>query len=167
MNTRDYDLIQLSLEKHVAKLNLTQFFDESFPLKASTYRRYSQAYFEEIVINNDVEARVAQNYRERFLITAEDIYTVFEMYCKEDYDENFMSTKKSEIIKSQFIELFIICLRNDSIRIAMLIYTLYLDPQVDMNQKMMDIVMQSIRDSQYFHEFKLFFLHQHFDTLSI
>lgn len=63
--------------------------------------------------------------------------------------------------------MFIICLRNDSIRIAMLIYTLYLDPQVDMNQKMMDIVMQSIRDSQYFHEFKLFFLHQHFDTLSI
>ena len=117
----------MSFDKMVAKLNLTLFFKESFPLKASTYRRYSQAYFEEIVINNEVEARVAQNYRERFLITAEDIYTVFEMYCKEDYDEQFMSTKKSEITKKQFIDLFIICLRNDSIRIAMLIYTLYLN----------------------------------------
>ena len=59
LNTRDYDLIQQCLEKHVAKLNLKLFFKETFPLKASTYRKYSQAYFEEIIINNDVELRVA------------------------------------------------------------------------------------------------------------
>jgi hypothetical protein len=49
------------------------------------------------VINNDIEARVAQNYRERFLVTPEDIYIVFEMYCKEDYDEQFKKTKKERI----------------------------------------------------------------------
>ena len=87
LNTRDYDLITQCMGKNVAKMNLTLFFKEAFPIKSATYRRYSQAYFEEIVINNDVEARVAQNYRERFLVTAEDIYTVFEMYCKEDYYE--------------------------------------------------------------------------------
>lgn len=70
-------------------MNLTLFFDKAFPLKASTYRKYNQAYYEEIVINNDVESRVAQNYRERFLVSAEDIYIVFEMYCKEDYWEQF------------------------------------------------------------------------------
>jgi hypothetical protein len=46
-------------------------------MKSSSYRKYNQAYYEEIVINNDVEQRVAQNYRERFLVTAEDIFVVF------------------------------------------------------------------------------------------
>ena len=49
------------------------------------------------MINNEVEQRVAQNYRERFLVTAEDILIVFEMYCKEDYDQQFQKTKKDEI----------------------------------------------------------------------
>jgi hypothetical protein len=50
------------------------------------------------VINDGaVEQRVAQNYREKFLVTADDIYIVFEMYCKEDYDESFIATKKDEI----------------------------------------------------------------------
>ena len=89
------------------------------------------------------------------------------MYCKEDYHEQFISTKKQDITPAQFKELFIICIRNDSIRVAMILYTLYLNREVDMDQKMMDIVMLSIRDSQYFHEFKLFFLHQHFEILSI
>ena len=63
------------------------------------------------------------------------------MYCKEDYHEQFINTKKDNITPKQFRELFIICIRNDSIRVAMLIYTLYMKPQVDMNQKMMDIIM--------------------------
>jgi len=119
------------------------------------------------VINNEIEQRVAFNYRERFLVTKEDIYIVFEMYCKEDYDEQFKKTKKDEITAKQFIELFIICIRNDSFKIAMLIYTLYLNPQVDMDSKMMDILMNSIKESIKFHELKLFFLHEHFNELSI
>ena len=79
------------------KINLTQFYGKTFPLKSSTYRKYNQAYYEEIVINNEVEARTVQNYREKFLVTAEDIYIVFEMYCKEDYDEEFQKTRKNEI----------------------------------------------------------------------
>jgi len=56
-------------------------------MKSSTYRKYNRAYFEEIVINYNIEPRIARNYREKFLVTAEDIYNVFEMYCKEDYEE--------------------------------------------------------------------------------
>jgi len=66
---------------------MNQFYSSRFPMKSATYRRYDRAYFEEIVINNSVEPRIAKNYREKFLVAAEDIFNVFEMYCKEDYDE--------------------------------------------------------------------------------
>ena len=49
----------------------------------------------------------------------------------------------------------------------MLIYTLYLNITVDMNEKMMDIIMVSIKDTILYHEIKLFYIHEHFDTLSI
>ena len=160
-------MIRLSFQKNTTKLALTLFFDKAFTMKSSSYRKYNQAYYEEIVINNNVESRVAQNYRERFLITAEDIFVVFQMYCKEDYDEQFQQTKKDEITHAQFIELFIICLKSDSFRIGIIIYTLYLTPAVDFNAKMLDILMASIKESVYFHEMKLFFLHEHFDVLSI
>ena len=51
-------------------------------LKCHTYRKYNQAYFEEILIDYAVEQRVAQNYRERFLVSPEDIFLVLEMYSK-------------------------------------------------------------------------------------
>jgi hypothetical protein len=79
-----------------------------------------------------VEERVAQNYRERFLVTKEDIYIVFEMYCKEDYDEQFLMTEKDEITRKQFVDLFSICLKNDSFKIATLLYCNYIN-QSDMD----------------------------------
>ena len=87
LNQRDYELIRMTFDKYVAKINLLLFFEKTFPLKCSSYRRYNQAYYEEIVINNNVQERIALNYRERFLVTAEDTYIVFDMYAKEDYDE--------------------------------------------------------------------------------
>ena len=58
-------------------------------------------------------------------------------------------------------------MRNDSYQIAILIYTLYINPAVDMDAKMMDILMSTIRESSKFHEMKLFLIHEHFDVLSI
>ena len=49
----------------------------------------------------------------------------------------------------------------------MVIYTVYLDVPKDMDQKMLDIIMGTIRDSVMFHEIKLFFIHEHFDVLNI
>jgi len=136
-------------------------------MKSSTYRRYNRAYFEEIVINNDVEPRVARNYREKFLVSAEDIYNVFEMYCKEDYDEQFLGTKKDNITHKQFVDLFIISLRNDSFKIATIIYLMFLNHGQDIDQKMMDIILSTVRESPRYHEIKLFFIHEHFDILTI
>jgi len=36
------------------------------------------------------------------------------MYCKEDFDKEFTATKKDDISRAQYVDLFIICLRNDS-----------------------------------------------------
>ena len=167
LKQRDYELIRLSFDKYTTKINLTIFFKASFPMKSSTYRRYNRAYFEEIVINNVVEPRVARNYREKFLISAEDIYNVFEMYCKEDYDEQFLGTKKDNITHKQFVDLFVIALKNDSFKIAMIIYLVFLNHATDIDHKMMEILLQIVRESPRFHEIKLFFIHEHFNLLTI
>ena len=76
-------------------------------------------------------------------------------------------TKKDDITKKQFVELFVTCLKNDSFKIAILIYTVYFDIQKDMDEKMMDIILGTLRESVKFHEIKLFFIHEHFDKLTI
>jgi hypothetical protein len=38
---------------------------------------------------------------------------------------------------------------------------------VDFGEKMLFILMESIKNSVYFHEMKLFFLHEHFDVMTI
>ena len=110
---------------------------------------------------------MAQNYRERFIVTALDIGIVFEMYCKEDYVEQFITTNKDGIVHQQFLDLFVICIKNDSMKIAFLIYTKYLRINEVMNSTMLDLIIFSIKDSFRFHEAKLFFIHEHFDVLSI
>jgi len=166
LNNRDYELIELTFNKYVAKVDLKQFYKVVLPMKSKTYRRYNQAFFEEIVINHNVESRVIQNFRERFIQSKEDIYIVFEMYCKEDYEQQFIMTEKSEITHAQFVDLFLICLKNDSFKIAIIIYTLYLKIS-DMDHRMMDALLSAIRESTKSHEMKLFFLHEHFDIMTV
>lgn len=89
------------------------------------------------------------------------------MYCKEDYVGPFTQTKKDEITHDQFIELFIHCIKNDSFNIGLLIYVLYINPAVDINEKLMEILMTAIKESPLYHEAKLFILHEHFDVLTI
>jgi len=97
LKNRDYDLIRLTFDKFTTKINLTHFFKKAFPIKSHKYRNYTQAYYEEILIDNKVEARIAQNYRERFLITAEDIIMALEMYSKNDYVSHFLKLDLSQI----------------------------------------------------------------------
>jgi len=62
--------------------------------------------------------------------------------------------------------LFQISLKNDSFKIAMLIYSLYMSAS-DIDCKIIDILLNSIRESTKSHEMKLFYLHEHFDVLSV
>ena len=167
METRDYELIKQLFEKFTTKLNVALFGYKDKKVMCHTYRKFNQAYFEEILINYKVEQRAAQNYREKFLVTADDIFITFEMYCKEDYDQQFVRTSKAGISQQQFQDLFEICLRSDSFKIAMVIYTLYLDRELVFNQRMMDLILLSIQRSEKYHEFKLSLLHEHFELLTI
>ena len=63
------------------------------------------------------------------------------MYCKEDFDSEFKNTRKDFITHAQFIELFVICLKNDSFNVAILIYTIYLNPLEDMDSVLVDVLM--------------------------
>jgi len=44
---------------------------------------------------------------------------------------------------------------------------MFLRPAEDIDLKMMDILMGTIKESVKFHEMKLFYLHEHFDVMSI
>ena len=78
-----------------------------------------------------------------------------------------MQTFKEDITRKEFKELFKICMKNDSHRIGILIYSLYLDPMTDMDDLILNIIIQSIKTSNNSHEMKLFYILNHFDKLSI
>jgi len=89
---RDFELIDLMIGKVTTKINILSAGASG--LKSNTYRAYNRAYFEEIIINYDVEQRVANDFRRRYLKTAADLLNVFEMYCKEDYEQHFLRSPK-------------------------------------------------------------------------
>lgn len=149
------------------KVSITSFGYLTGSLLCHSYRQYNQAFFEEIIINNPIEARVAQNYREKFIVTSQDIGIVFEMYCKEDYADQFIKTQKVGITHKQFVDLFVICLKNDSMKIAMLIYIMYMRVNEVVNASMLDLFIDQIRESSKQHEIKLMLIHNHFDLLSV
>lgn len=169
LKTRDYDLIMKMFEKTTIKMNIKNFFSEGakdIQLKCLNYKKYNQAYFEEILIDYQVEERVAINYRERFLVTEEEIKLVLEMYAKMDYVDYFLVINLDSIKRSDFINLFIKAIENDAMKVAMNIYLRFLDYS-DITRPIMDIIMSMLRRSERFHEYKLFFIHQHFDILSV
>mmetsp|Transcript_33505 Transcript_33505/g.51474 ORF Transcript_33505/g.51474 Transcript_33505/m.51474 type:complete len:81 (+) Transcript_33505:1745-1987(+) len=80
------------------------------------------------------------------------------MYCKNDFIAHFLNINIEDVSKRQLIELFAICLRNDSFKIGMVMYLKYLSAR-DFSGKTMDTVIESLKVSTQFHELKLFFIH--------
>ena len=128
LKKRDYELIRMSFTKMTTKLNLRDFSDyfKNNSMKSNGYRKYNEAFFEELLIDYRVEERIAQNYRERFLVSPEEIYLVLEMYSKQDYSEHFLVTNTEEITHSQFKKLFCLALQYDSMKVAINIYLRHL-----------------------------------------
>mmetsp|Transcript_20868 Transcript_20868/g.32209 ORF Transcript_20868/g.32209 Transcript_20868/m.32209 type:complete len:167 (+) Transcript_20868:1327-1827(+) len=88
------------------------------------------------------------------------------MYCRNDYVSHFQNINLEEISHKQMVELFCICIKNDALKIGFNIYLRFMDSS-DITRKIMDIFINSLKRSLEFHEVKLFFIHQHFDLLSI
>ena len=56
LETRDYDIIRRSFDKYVIKINNEALgYECAKQEKCHRYRKYNQAYFEEILINNKIE----------------------------------------------------------------------------------------------------------------
>lgn len=64
------------------------------------------------------------------------------------------------------LSLFKICIRNDSLKVAMQIYLRFMSP-TDISVKNIDMFIHSIVQSVKFYEIKLFFLLEHFDLMTI
>lgn len=71
-----------------------------------------------------------------------------------------------EINYAHHRKLFFTCIRHDSYKIAFQIYLRYLTPE-DFDQKLMDSIIQSIKNSVRSHEFKIYFVLEYFDNLSV
>jgi len=74
LETRDFELIRLTFEKFSTKQSVDGHFKISSSMISRSYRQYNTAYFEEIILQYQIEERKAMNYRERFLIDSEAKY---------------------------------------------------------------------------------------------
>ena len=88
------------------------------------------------------------------------------MYCKRDYVEYFLKINLLSFTYNKIIDLFTLALRNDSMRIAIQIYLRFICKH-GLSQPSLDILLATIENSNYFHEEKLFFLHDNFNKLSV
>lgn len=78
----------MTFEKTTTKVNVG--IPKGTIIKSINYRKYDQAYYEEIVIDYALESRITLNFRERFLTTREDVNVTMEMYAKNDYVSHFL-----------------------------------------------------------------------------
>jgi len=101
-------MIRISFAKFTTKLKVEGYIDHktNAGIKSRNYRKYNVAFYEEMLIDYNVEKRMAFNFRERFIITHEEISLVLEMYAKNDYHEQFLTTKTENVKKSHFKKLF-------------------------------------------------------------
>jgi len=165
--TRDYELIRESFSKLSIKLDTSEFFDvPSSKFISRSYRLYNAAYFEEVLLSEQIDGRVALNYRERFLVEPIAIYQVLQMYSKKDYLEQFLEVDLSGLQQQQFIELFLICWRYDAFKVALHLYLKCLSVS-DISKPVIDRFIDGIRDSCRYLEIKLFFVLEHFDSMNI
>ena len=161
-------MINTTFLKHPHKINVPKFLGGKNPsqLRCQKYRQYNVAYYEEVLIHYMAESRVAQNYRERFLNTSQQLNLVLEMYCRNDYISHFLNINLEDISHKQIVDLFRACIRNNSFKSAIHIYLRYMNSK-DVDRRMIDVFISSMKNSTEFHELKIFFINQHFDMLTI
>ena len=76
-------------------IKIPKISDKLSKERSLKYKKYSVAYFEELIIAYQLESRLALNYRERFLVSSEQLQQALEMYCKNDMVNHFLVTDLS------------------------------------------------------------------------
>ena len=79
---RDWKIIEKSFSKTSRSGITGVFMHKQLPNHtAYHYRNYNRAYYQELIIKNDIESRTKFLFAQKFLKTKEDIDSVLEMYC--------------------------------------------------------------------------------------
>ena len=129
------------------------------------YKKYVRAFYQELIIKNDVESRTKFLFAQKFLRTKEDIDSVLEMYCQIDDLEQFAKFSKQMTLNEKRVEeLFLNCLKYDAFKIA---FHLNQHFPIKYNEEVVRSLNNSIKDSQWYFELKLFFLKKSFVYLNV
>ncbi len=163
VDTRDYELIRIMLEKKTVKVEMKGIveMDES-QLICRNYRQYSVAFFEEVILREGADERAAGNFRERFSTNQKSSFEVSKMYSKMDYLRELLRVDVSQLTSNQIVELFSICWRYDSFKVALHLYLNHMSP-FDVTPAIIDKFLACLQASPKFLEEKLFFILEHFD----
>lgn len=104
-------------------------------------------------------------FNKKFLKSKEDIDSVLEMFCNIDDLEQFQKFDKQISLSYQRIEhLFLISIKYDSFKVAFFIERKY---KIKFTKKVIDCMYNSLRDSQWYVELKLFYIRQSFPYLNV
>ena len=82
------------------------------------YKHYNRAYYQQIIIKNEVDERTAYLFNHQFLKQDKDIDEVLAMFCQIDNLEQFANFSKIHLSEDRIKELFLICLLKNSFLIA-------------------------------------------------
>lgn len=113
--------------------------------KGRKYKQYNRAYYQEIIIKNDVEQRTQMLFKLKFLQQKIHIESVLQMYCQIDDLEQFANYIKMVDLSNKKMEmLFVDCLKNDSFKILFHIDQHY---KINYNKDVIEALNASIKDS--------------------
>jgi hypothetical protein len=117
---RDWKIIEKSFSKTSRSGITGVFMHKQLPNhSAYHYKTYNRAYYQELIIKNDIESRTKFLFAQKFLKTKEDINSVLEMYCQIDDLEQFAKFSKQMNLQEKRVEnLFLVCLKYDAMKIA-------------------------------------------------
>ena len=124
LTERDFEAISLVVGKKTSRLTS---LDSQASSIGHSYKTYTHAYFEEVIIVYAIEDRVAKEFRKRVRRREADTMAIVEMYCKEDFEKQFQAIDKSNITYHEYECLFKICLKHDAWKIGSFILMEHLD----------------------------------------
>lgn len=79
---RDFKIIEKSFTKLCKGCFVGLFMHKKYGNQIfKRYKTYSRAYYQEIIVRNEVEARTQHLFKKKFMKTNEDIDSVLDMYC--------------------------------------------------------------------------------------
>lgn len=118
---KDWEIIELSFSKVTKGLFLSVFMYRDYACQIfKKYRRYSRAYYMEIIMRNEVESRTIFLFKEKFISSAQEIDAVLEMYVSIDDLETIANFMKSiNVSPKRLTQLLKLAIKNDSAKVTL------------------------------------------------